>query len=334
MDSIVDRGPETMKKVKYHYNKQTLRYERIKPSVGKSLLLGMGFLVTSALFGVGLAIVGFYYFDSPKEKLLKREIEKLELEYTFMDQRLSQMSEVLDGLQYRDENIYRVVFEAEPIPVSIREAGTGGSQKYKTLEGYDNSELMVNTSTLMDKLRKKMYIQSKSYDEVAELIKNKELMLASLPAIMPVANKDLTRVASGYGMRIHPVYKTYKMHTGMDFTAPIGTDIYATGNGTVVHVEYNNGGYGNHVVVDHGFGFQTLYGHMHKISVKRGQKILRGDVLGIVGNTGTSTGPHLHYEVIKNGVKINPVNYYFNDLSPEQFEQMIEISSNHNQSFD
>ncbi len=323
-----------MKKVKYHYNKQTLRYERIKPSVGKSLLLAMGFLVTSALFGFAVAMIGFYYFDSPKEKLLKREIEKMEIEYSLMDQKLVQMSEVLDGLQYRDENIYRVVFEAEPIPLSVREAGTGGSQKYKSLEGYDNSELMVNTVTLMDRLRKKMYIQSKSYDEVAELIQNKELMLSSIPAIMPVANKDLTRVASGYGMRIHPVYKTYKMHTGMDFTAPIGTDIYSTGSGTVVHVEYNNGGYGNHVIVDHGFGFQTLYGHMHKVSVRQGQKILRGEVLGIVGNTGTSTGPHLHYEVIKNGVKINPVNYYFNDLSPEEFELMIEISSNHNQSFD
>lgn len=323
-----------MKKVKYHYNKQTLRYERIKPSVGKSLLLVMGFLVTSALFGIGAAMLGFYYFDSPKEKLLKREIEKMQIEYGLMDQKLAQMGEVLDGLQYRDENIYRVVFEAEPIPLSVREAGTGGSQKYKSLEGFENSDLMANTATIMDKLRKKMYVQSKSYDEVAELIKNKELMLSSIPAIMPVANKDLTRVASGYGMRIHPIYKTYKMHTGMDFTAPVGTDIYTTGNGTVSHIEYNSGGYGNHVVVDHGFGFQTLYAHMHKISVKRGQKILRGEVLGTVGNSGTSTGPHLHYEVIKNGVKINPANYYFNDLSPEEYELMIEISSNHNQSFD
>lgn len=330
----VGRESYCMKKVKYHYNKQTLRYERIKPSVGRSLLLGLGFVVTSAIFGVGMALLGFYYFDSPKEKLLKREIEKMEIEYSLLDQKLVQMTEVLDGLQYRDENIYRVVFEAEPIPASVREAGTGGSQKYRSLEGFDNSDLMTNTAMLVDKLRKKMYVQSKSYDELAELIKNKETMLSSIPAIMPVANKDLTRVASGYGMRVHPVYKTYKMHTGMDFTAPVGTDIYATGNGTIVHVEYGNAGYGNHVIVDHGFGFQTLYGHMHKISVKRGQKVLRGEVLGIVGNTGTSTGPHLHYEVIKNGVKINPVNYYFNDLSPEEFERMLEISSNHNQSFD
>lgn len=294
----------------------------------------MAFLVTSALFGVGMAILGFYYFDSPKEKLLKHEIEKMQMEYGFVNQKLEQMTEVLEGLEYRDENIYRVVFEAEPIPASVREAGTGGSQKYKSLEGYENSDLMTNTAILVDKLRKKMYVQSKSYDEVADLIKNKGLMLSSIPAIMPVANKDLTRVASGYGMRIHPVYKTYKMHTGMDFTAPVGTDIYSTGNGTVVEVDYGKGGYGNHVVVDHGFGYQTLYGHMSKINVKKGQKILRGEVLGLVGNTGTSTGPHLHYEVIKNGVKINPVNYYYNDLSPEEFERMLEISSNHNQSFD
>ncbi len=323
-----------MKKVKYYYNKQTLRYERVKPSVARWVLTGLGFLITSALFGIGVAMVGFYYFDSPKEKLLKREIEKLEIEYALMDQKLLQMSDVLDGLQYRDENIYRVVFEAEPIPISIRGAGTGGAHKFKDLEGYDNTDLMTSTAMLVDKLRKKMYVQSKSYDEVTELIKNKETMLASIPAIMPVANKDLTRVASGYGMRIHPIYKTYKMHTGMDFTAPVGTDIYATGNGKVVHVEYGKGGYGNHVIIDHGFGFQTLYGHMHKIGVKQGQKVLRGETLGVVGNSGTSTGPHLHYEVIKNGVKINPVNYYFNDLTPEEFELMLEISSNHNQSFD
>ncbi len=294
----------------------------------------MSFLITSAIFGVGMAMLGFYYFDSPKEKILKREIEKMQLEYGILDQKLEQMTEVLQGLEYRDENIYRVVFEAEPIPASVREAGTGGSQKYKSLEGFENSDLMENTAMLLDRLRKKMYVQSKSYDEVAELIKNKELMLSSIPAIMPVANKDLTRVASGYGMRIHPIYKTYKMHTGMDFTAPVGTDIYSTGSGTVVEVEYGSGGYGKHVIVDHGFGYQTLYGHMYKVNVKRGQKVLRGEVLGSVGNTGTSTGPHLHYEVIKNGIKINPVNYYFNDLTPEEFERMLEISSNHNQSFD
>ncbi len=294
----------------------------------------MSFLITSAIFGVGMAMLGFYYFDSPKEKILKREIEKMQLEYGILDQKLEQMTEVLQGLEYRDENIYRVVFEAEPIPASVREAGTGGSQKYKSLEGFENSDLMENTAMLLDRLRKKMYVQSKSYDEVAELIKNKELMLSSIPAIMPVANKDLTRVASGYGMRIHPIYKTYKMHTGMDFTAPVGTDIYSTGSGTVVEVEYGSGGYGKHVIVDHGFGYQTLYGHMYKVNVKRGQKVLRGEVLGSVGNTGTSTGPHLHYEVVKNGIKINPVNYYFNDLTPEEFERMLEISSNHNQSFD
>lgn len=284
----------------------------------------MSFLITSAIFGVGMAMLGFYYFDSPKEKILKREIEKMQLEYGILDQKLEQMTEVLQGLEYRDENIYRVVFEAEPIPASVREAGTGGSQKYKSLEGFENSDLMENTAMLLDRLRKKMYVQSKSYDEVAELIKNKELMLSSIPAIMPVANKDLTRVASGYGMRIHPIYKTYKMHTGMDFTAPVGTDIYSTGSGTVVEVEYGSGGYGKHVIVDHGFGYQTLYGHMYKVNVKRGQKVLRGEVLGSVGNTGTSTGPHLHYEVIKNGIKINPVNYYFNDLTPEEFERMLK----------
>lgn len=323
-----------MKKVKYYYNKQSLRYERIEEPLTVRLLKVLGFLSTSFIFALGIVYVSYKYLDSPEEKQLKREIAKMELEYEYNNKQLEQMSEVLAGLQDRDDNIYRVIFEAEPIPASVREAGTGGSYKFKELYGFSNSKLMTNTAEMIDKVSKRLYIQSKSYDEITELIQNKEQMLASIPAIMPVANKDLTRVASGYGMRVHPIYKTYKMHAGMDFTAPIGTDIYCSGDGVVKEVDYSQRGYGNHVIIDHGYGYETIYAHMSQMNVRKGQVVKRGDVLGQVGNSGTSTGPHLHYEVLKNGIKINPVNFYFNDLTPEEYEKMIEISSRHTQSFD
>lgn len=323
-----------MKKVKYYYNKQSLRYERIETPLSTRLFKLFGFLSTSFFFAVAIVYVTYQYFDSPKEKFLKREIAQLQLQNKINQGKLKQMNTVLASLQDRDDNIYRVIFEAEPIPASVREAGTGGSYKFKDLEGFDNSGLMIETAQQIDKVSKEMYIQSKSYDELNKLIKNKEDMLASIPAIMPVANKDLTRVASGYGMRLHPVYKTYRMHTGMDFTAPMGTDIYCTGDGVVKKTDRSARGYGNHVVIDHGYGYQTIYAHMSQINVRKGQKVKRGDILGVVGNSGTSTGPHLHYEVLKNGHKINPVNFYYNDLSPDEFEKMIEISSRHTQSFD
>ena len=323
-----------MKKVKYYYNKQSLRYERIETPLSARLFKVFGFLSTSFFFALAIVYVSYRYFDSPKEKFLKREITQLQLQSKINQSKLKQMSTVLASLQDRDDNIYRVIFEAEPIPESVRSAGVGGSYKFKDLEGYDNSELIVETAQLIDRVSKAMYIQSKSYDELNDLIKNKEAMLASIPAIMPVANKDLTRVASGYGMRLHPVYKTYRMHTGMDFTAPIGSDIYCTGDGVVKKTERSGRGYGNHVIVDHGYGYETIYAHMSQINVRQGQKVKRGDILGVVGNSGTSTGPHLHYEVVKNGNKINPVNFYYNDLSDEEYEKMIEISSRHTQSFD
>ena len=213
-------------------------------------------------------------------------------------------------------------------------AGYGGIDRYKALEGYDNADLIVETTRKLDKLTKQMYVQSKSFDEIVELAKNKSHMLASIPAIQPISNKDLTRIASGFGYRIHPIYKTTKFHEGLDFSAPIGTDIYATGNGIVKVVENDSRGYGNHVIISHGFGYETLYGHMSKILVRNGQKVNRGDIIGAVGSTGTSTAPHLHYEVIKQGNKIDPISFFYNDLSPEEYQKMIEMSSQSNQSFD
>jgi murein DD-endopeptidase MepM/ murein hydrolase activator NlpD len=244
------------------------------------------------------------------------------------------MDVVMGDLQERDDNIYRVIFEAEPISTDIRKAGYGGVNKYKALENYDYSGLMIETTKKLDRLAKQMYVQSKSYDELLKEVQNKNKLLASIPAIQPIANKRLRAMASGFGYRIHPIYKTSKLHTGMDFSAPVGTPIYATGDGVVVTADAEGRGYGNHVVINHGYGYRTLYGHMSRIKARRGQTVKRGEVIGYVGNTGTSTAPHLHYEVLKNNKPINPINFYYNDLSPQEYELMLEMSSRANQSFD
>lgn len=323
-----------MAKIKYYFNTSTLKYERVIVSWKKRLLRVFGWLATAVVFGALIMLVAYNVFDSPKEKRLKRQLEESTLQLELLKQRADQVEAVLGDLQERDNTIYRVIFEAEPIPQSVREAGFGGAERYRNLRSDYNGELLVDVTERIDKLSKQLYVQSKSFDEVWDLVKNKNNMLASIPAIQPVANKDLTRVASGYGMRIHPIYKTEKMHTGMDFTSPVGTEIHATGNGVVNKVEYDGRGYGNNVIISHGFGYQTLYGHMSKILVRPGQKVSRGDLIGYVGNTGTSTGPHLHYEVLKGGKPVNPVNYYYNDLTPEEYQTMLEISSKAGQSFD
>jgi len=323
-----------MAKVKYYYDTKTLSYKRIELNSLDKLKRTLGFLSVSAFFGLIIVIVFFQFFDSPKEKKLKREIENLVFQYDILNKKLAKIDLVLDDLQQRDDNIYRVIFEADPIPNSIRKAGFGGVNRYKDIRNFSNSELVIEAAKKIDKLSKQLYIQSKSFDKVIDLAKNKADMLAAIPAIQPIANKDLKRIASGYGYRIHPIYKTRKLHTGMDFTAPQGTPIYATGDGTIEKVRRSKRGYGNHVIIDHGFGYQTLYAHMTKSIVNRRQKVKRGEVIGYVGNTGTSVAPHLHYEVIRNKRKINPVNYYYNDLNPKEYEKMLEISSQNNQSFD
>jgi murein DD-endopeptidase MepM/ murein hydrolase activator NlpD len=323
-----------MPKVKYHFNTHTLRYDKVIISWKKKLLRFFGWLATAVVFGALIMVFAYNFFDSPKEKMLKRDLENVTYQFELLKSRTDQLSAVLKDIQERDNTIYRVIFEAEPIPESVREAGFGGIDRYKALRDYYNPELLIDITKRIDRLSKQMYVQSKSFDEVWELVKNKESMLSSIPAIQPVANKDLTRVASGYGWRIHPIYKTEKLHTGMDFTAPVGTEIYATGHGTVNKIEINGRGYGTNVVVNHGYGYETLYAHMSKVKVKPGQKVRRGDVLGYVGNSGTSSGPHLHYEVRKNSNPVNPVNYYFNDLTPEEYERMLELSSRAGQAFD
>ncbi|HOS48382.1 MAG TPA: peptidoglycan DD-metalloendopeptidase family protein [Bacteroidia bacterium] len=323
-----------MPKAKYYFNTDSLKYEKVVVSFKKRFWRVIGWLSSALVFGSIVLLIAYNFLDSPKEKQLKREINEMELQYDLLQQRMNLADAVLKDLQQRDDQIYRVIFEAEPIPAEVREAGYGGINRYKELEGYDNSELMTETSRKVDKLSRQIYIQSKSYDEVFELVKQKTVMLASIPGIQPVSMKGPARVASGFGYRIHPIYKTPMMHEGIDFTAPIGTEIYATGNGVVAKTEYNGRGYGNNVVINHGFGYSTLYGHMSRFNVRPGQRVNRGDVIGYVGNTGSSTGPHVHYEVIKGSSKIDPINFFFNDLSPDEYEMVREKASQQNQSFD
>ena len=323
-----------MPKAKYHFNTNSLRYEKVVVSFRKRLLRVLGWLATASVFGAITLLLAYSYLDSPKEKQLKRELNEMQLQYEILQKRTELASRVLTDLSKRDDQVYRVIFEAEPINESVRTAGYGGINRYKELEGYNNSTLMINATRKIDQLSRQLYIQSKSYDEVFELAKKKTDMLASIPGIQPITNKELTHIASGFGYRIHPIYKTSMMHEGLDFTAPVGTEIYASGNGVVVKVETMGRGYGNNILIDHGFGYQTLYAHLSKFKARVGQRIKRGDVIGYVGSTGSSTGPHLHYEVWRNGMKIDPINFFFNDLTPEQYAKVVEIASRATQSFD
>ncbi|HLU84398.1 MAG TPA: M23 family metallopeptidase, partial [Vicingaceae bacterium] len=308
-----------MAKVKYRYNPHTLSYDKIKLTWKQKLSRAFYFIGASMVFGVAIYAVTYTFIDSPKEKKLKIRNAELLGQYELLNKKLEKLTVVLDDIQRRDDNIYRVIFEAEPIPTEIRKAGIGGVNRYEELENYSDADLIVSTAKKIDQLSKQLYIQSKSFDEVFKMAKSKEKMLAAIPAIQPVSNLDLTRMASGFGYRTDPIYKTTKFHAGMDFTAPTGTPIYATGDGKVVRADAEASGYGNHVRIDHGYGYVTLYAHMSEIDVKIGQTVKRGDVIGYVGNTGKSVGPHLHYEVRKNDIPINPINFYFNDLSPEEF---------------
>ena len=322
-----------MAKTKYYFNSQTLKYEKVKLSWGVRILKGLGFLSTALVFSFVIIAFAYTFLDSPKEKQLKREIGALNLQYNILKGRLKQMDVVMGDLQQRDDNIYRVIFEAEPIPLDVRKAGFGGINRYKNLENYNSSKLMVETTKKLDIISKEMYIQSKSYDELAKTVASKGKMMASIPAIQPIDSRKLRGAISGFGYRMHPIYKIRKMHEGLDFAAPIGTPIYATGDGVVLAAGVERG-YGNRIMISHGYGYVTKYAHMSKFKARKGQKVHRGDVIGYVGNTGASTGPHCHYEVIKNGKTINPINFFFNDLSASEYMTMLEVASRENQSLD
>ena len=323
-----------MAKVKYYYDADTLSYrkiERNKKGVFTKTIFSLLAVVLIAFFG----FIGFSQFlMSPNERMQKREVDNLKLHFELLSKRMEESGKILNELQERDNAIYRVYFEASPIPEEQRKAGFGGVNKYQYLEGFDNSGMIKKATKELDVLSKQLVVQSKSLDEIVKLAKDKEEMLASIPAIQPVANRDLKRMASGYGYRIHPIYKTRKFHGGMDFSAPKGTPIYATGNGRILKAIRSRKGLGNHVKINHGYGIMTVYGHMDSFVVRKNQKVKRGDLIGYVGTSGTSTAPHLHYEVHKNSQKVNPVYYYFNDLTPEEYDRMLELASLENQSLD
>ncbi len=323
-----------MAKVKYYYDSETLSYRKIELRKRDKFRKTLVFLLASAMLGA-LMVLGIYQFvESPKQKVLNRELENMKLHYELLDKRMNQAQKVLGGIQTRDNNIYRTYFEANPIPEEQRKAGFGGVNRYKSLENFDNSKMIIAATKNLDIFSKQLYIQSKSLDEIIELAIGKEEMLASIPAIQPISKEDLTRMASGYGWRSDPFTKARKMHKGMDFTSPRGTPIYATGNGKVIRADSRSTGYGKHVRIDHGFGYVTLYAHMSKYNVKKWQKVKRGDLIGYVGSTGRSQAPHLHYEVRYNKNAVNPINFYYGDLSPEEFKEMLKIASQEGQSYD
>jgi len=323
-----------MPRTKYKFNPDSLSFDKIRLGVRALLLRLMSYFIGSVIVAVLYWGIFASFFDSPKEKALEREVQQLTIQYDLINRDMVNIENVLEDLEKTDDNLYRTIFEAEPIPATLRAGGVGGVNRYKSLEGYNNSRMVIETVNRLDKIRKKVYVQSKSFDDLIELSKNKEDMLRSVPAIIPISNKDLTRIASGFGLRIHPIYKIIKFHNGMDFTAPAGTDIYSSGNGVVLSVQSSQRGLGKNIIIDHGFGYSSIYAHLSNFNVRAGQKVQRGDVIGYVGNTGTSIANHLHYEIKLNGVNVDPVNYYFEDLSPSEYERMIEIASKTGQSFD
>lgn len=321
------------KKVYYIYNPHTLSYDRVYPSWKQRFWSVCRQLFFGIMIGAGVFCVTSYFFDSPKELQMKKENKLLLTQYEILSRRMDEATLVLKDLQQRDDKLYRVIYQADPIPVSVRESGFGGTNRYEALMSMPNPKLIVSVTSKMDVLSKQMYVQNNSYDEIADLVKTQEDRLKCIPGIQPIANKDLTRIASGFGMRIDPVYGFPKFHAGMDFKADIGTDIYSTGDGVVTSAQWRQG-YGNCVVVSHGYGYETLYAHCDKLLVREGAKVTRGEVIAKVGNTGKSTGAHLHYEVRVKGKPDNPAKYYFMDLTPEEYDKMFEIAENHGQVMD
>lgn len=324
-----------LKREKFIYNKNSLSYEKVERNWKFRLLQGIGFSSAVMVFAVVIFLAAYNFFDSPKEKLLKSELEAMKLQYETIDKQIAQLSDNIQYYRQRDDNVYRMMLEMEPMDSYIWNSGVGGSSKFEKLQNYSNSELMVETSEKVEKLTRQLELQKQSLSAVYSQIKDNEKKLASIPSIRPV--RKLTRevkLFSGFGKRLHPIHKIWKMHWGIDFTAPQGTPIYATGNGRIESVTKSKSGYGNRVLIDHGYGYESLYAHMHTINVKRGQQVKKGDIIGSVGNSGTSTAPHLHYEVIHKGKKVNPIHFVMEDLSPKEYSEMVEAASQMNQAFD
>lgn len=324
-----------LKKVKkYFYNTKTLRFEKLEVPLHIKLLRVLGFVSTAIVSALLIVAIAFRFLDSPKEKQMRQDLTTMQEKYVLLQRQIEHLGVNITELETRDNNIYRSIFEASPLPDSIRVGKTYSSVDWDQYKFRSTDELVEEVDKEIVALKHRIEVQKSSYDTLQMMVQSKEKMLASIPAIQPVSNKNLDHVASGFGYRIDPIYKTPKMHTGLDFATPMGTPIYATADGLVSESSFDDGGYGNHVIVNHGYGYETLYGHMVRIKARRGERVKRGQVLGWVGSTGKSTGPHLHYEVIRNKQKINPVHYFFNDLSAADYERLVKIAAANNQSFD
>ncbi|MFT5166855.1 MAG: murein DD-endopeptidase MepM/ murein hydrolase activator NlpD [Saprospiraceae bacterium] len=327
-----------MRKEKFVYNTQTLRYEKVVVPVKVKIFKLFSFVSAVTVTAIIIISIAFTYFSSPKEQALTREIDQMKDQMLLMGSDYDNISKVLENIQDRDANVHRMIFGMDPIDDDIWNGGIGGADRYSNLTKYKNTgETLIATKQKIEKLKRQLVIQSKSMDEVEQLANQREDMLASIPAIKPVRSDKLQRnikSLSGFGMRMHPIWKRKKMHTGIDFTAPKGVAIHATGNGKILEIRNIQSGYGTHVIIDHGYGYKTLYGHMSAVSVKVGQKVTRGQVIGKIGNTGTSTAPHLHYEVINQGIKVNPIHYCMDGLSDQEYEQLVNMAATPNQSFD
>jgi len=323
-----------MKKIKYYYNTNTLRYEKLETPLRVTLLRVLGFLSAAIVTALILVSLAYKYFPSASEKRLMQRNEALNDNYYVLNEKVLKLQEQMTELEKRDNNVYRAIFEAAPLPDSARARALEQQKEFQLVQGMDQENLYTSVAITLTKLTNRMNSQEKSYTQIDGFVKNKEQLLACTPAIQPVSNKDLSRLASGYGYRIDPVYKTTKFHAGLDFAAPQGTPIYATANGTVEVAGNTGNGYGNHVVINHGYGYGTLYGHMFRVKVRSGQKVKRGEIIGYVGSTGKSTGPHCHYEVHRNGDPVDPVYYFYNDITPEQYDRLLKLAASSNQSFD
>lgn len=322
-----------MAKEKFYFDQQTLSYEQVEISWRSKLRRFFLFFLSSAFTGLIMFVLFSTAFASPREKDLMQEKRQMEIQYTLLAKQVDEMGLVMRDMQQRDDNLYRAIFQADPIPYDIRSGKSVRTSYYSDLFEQTNSEIVADLTNKVDILKRQMYVQSKSYDETVKIAQKNETKLQHIPAIQPVLNKDLKRMASGYGWRIDPVYHVRKFHHGMDFSAPTGTDVYATGNARVSFSGWKSG-YGNTVMLDHGYGYVTLYAHLSKQLVTKGQEVKRGDVIALVGNTGKSTGSHLHYEVRYKNRPTNPQNYYFKDLSPEQYDQMVQMASNAGRTLD
>lgn len=325
-----------MAKVKYYYDTESLAYKIITPLKRRSFAYFMLFLLASSLFGflAFVVLLNTPFFETPKDKFQAREIENLKIRYGILNRKMDQVDEVLSSIEERDNNLYRAYFNSSPISEEDRKAVFGTEKRYKNLEGYDNSELVVNTTKRVDVLSKELVVQSKSLDEILKLAKSKEKLLAAIPAIQPVRNENLKRMASGFGYRSDPFTKARKFHEGMDFTARTGTPVFASGDGYIARADNAASGFGNHIVIRHGFGYETLYAHLSKYKARVGQRVKRGDIIGYVGSTGRSEAPHLHYEVHKNGAVVNPLNFYYGNISAAEYVAISKIANQENQSLD